>query len=204
MKISRLSISTKWIIIIVLIASLGACLSAGCSKKESQTAPQQESPELSAGTEISSAADTGGSIVHAGDRVKVHYTGSLEDGTVFDKTVEDIPMEFVVGKGEVIPGFDNAVAGMALNEEKKITIPPGEAYGERSDSRKRTLPKSIFPKEKVPEKGMAISLQAPGGQTIPTSIAEVRKDSIVVDLNHPLAGKTLIFNLKVVAISQNQ
>ena len=142
-------------------------------------------------------------VVEKGSKVKVQYEGKLESGEVFDasnKSGEERPLEFVAGEGHVIKGFDNAVLGMEEGDEKDIEINPEEAYGERREEMKQEIPKSVLPQDKTPEKGMMLMMSSPQGQQMPAKIDEVKEDSIVIDLNHPLAGKKLLFKIKVVGI----
>ncbi|MEA2100975.1 MAG: peptidylprolyl isomerase [Thermodesulfobacteriota bacterium] len=139
-------------------------------------------------------------MVNQGSKVKVHYTGKLTDGTVFDKSEEEKPLEFTVGNGQVIPGFDKAVTGMELDEEKDITIAAQDSYGEREDSLVGDIPKTSLPEGFEPEKDMMINMQDKSGKTMPGIITALNEDSITIDLNHPLAGKDLSFNIKVVGI----
>ena len=142
----------------------------------------------------------GKKVVKKGDKVKVQYTGSLEDGTVFDSSKAGEPLEFTVGSGQMIPGFDKAVEGMKLNEEKKVTIKAEDAYGKRDEALIMEFPLASLPKNFKPEKGMMIPLQDPTGRQIPGTIIDITENSIIVDLNHPLAGKDLTFDIKVVGI----
>jgi FKBP-type peptidyl-prolyl cis-trans isomerase 2 len=137
-----------------------------------------------------------------GNKVKVHYEGRLADGEVFDKSQEDSPLEFVVGGGQMIPGFDKGVVGMSLDEEKEITINPEEAYGEWKQEMVGDIPKSTFPEDFDPEVGKFIRLQDPTGRPITAKIVEKNDAGIKVDVNHPLAGKTLTFKIKVIDIAQ--
>jgi peptidylprolyl isomerase len=137
-------------------------------------------------------------VVKKGDRVKVQYTGTLDDGTIFDKSEEGDPLEFTVGSGQIISGFDNAVGGMSLNEEKRVTIKPEDAYGQRDEALIKEFLRSSL--SFTPEKGMVIRLKDQTGRSIPGTITYVTETGIVVDFNHPLAGKDLTFNIKVVAI----
>lgn len=139
-------------------------------------------------------------VVGKGDKAKVHYTGQLEDGTVFDESKTGEPLEFTVGSGQIIPGFDKAVEGMELNEEKKVTIESADAYGKRDDTLIREFPKSSLPESFKPEKGMVIRLQDQAGGAVPGTIIDITENSISIDLNHPLAGKELTFNITVVGI----
>jgi peptidylprolyl isomerase len=136
-----------------------------------------------------------------GDSVKVHYTGKLEDGTVFDSSEGKDPLEFVIGSGGVISGFDNGVTGMAVGDKNTVTIPPDEAYGERNDQMTVKLPMDQFPPDITPEVGQQLQLQQPNGQMVVVTVAQVGNDGVTLDGNHPLAGKTLIFDLEMVAIA---
>ncbi len=144
-------------------------------------------------------------MISKGDKVKLEYEGRLEDGNVFDSSEKHGQLlEFEVGAGKVIPGFDEAVDGMDKDDEKEFEIAPEKAYGERKDELKQEVPKSQLPP--VPEgqelkAGMQLAVQTPQGQ-MPVMITEVKGDSIVLDLNHPLAGKKLIFKIKVKDISK--
>lgn len=137
----------------------------------------------------------------AGDTVKIHYTGKLEDGTEFDSSKDRDPLEFTVGSGDVIPGFDDAVAGMAVGEEKSVNIEPEQAYGPRHDEMIQQVPKSALPEDLEPEEGMGLQAQGQDGQAINLTVTSVDEDTITVDANHPLAGKTLNFDIHLVEIS---
>jgi peptidylprolyl isomerase len=139
-------------------------------------------------------------VVQEGDRVQVYYRGTLEDGSVFDESPPEQPLEFVVGSGQLIRGFDHAVRGMKVGEEKRVTVPPDSAYGERDDEKIVYLSRSDLPPAYKPEEGMGIALTDREGTPVPGTIAEVGEDSIVVDINHPLAGQRLTFQIKIVAI----
>ena len=138
--------------------------------------------------------------VKKGDKVKVEYTGTLDDGTVFDSSEKHgVPLEFEAGSGQVIPGFDNAIMGMEVGEEKKIDILPTEAYGEHNDKLIKKVPKDKLPDEvKV---GTVRAMTLPNGAQMPAKVTDVTDNEVTIDLNHPLAGKTLHFKVKVVAIS---
>lgn len=134
-----------------------------------------------------------------GDKVKVEYTGSFDDGTVFDSTERHGQLlEFEVGAGQVIRGFDNAIEGMEKGQEKKIRIEPKDAYGDRNPAMVKRIPREKFPKEKEPQKGMMLALVAPDGMQIPVRVEEVTDNEVVIDINHPLAGKTLNFKIKLI------
>ena len=135
-----------------------------------------------------------------GDTVRVHYKGTLSDGSEFDSSAGRDPLEFVVGSGQVIPGFDAAVADLAVDETKTFTIPAAEAYGERAEEGLQTFPRDAFPPETDPEVGWAVELSGPDGQRVPATIVEVTAESISLDFNHPLAGEDLTFEITLVEV----
>ena len=135
-----------------------------------------------------------------GDTVKIHYTGTFDDGNVFDSSEKRNPIEFVIGEGKVIKGFDHAVEGMKVDEEKDIKVSPKEGYGVRDDQLVRAFPKGKLPAEPKPQPGMILSLKAPDGQTILAKIDKIEEENVFLDFNHPLAGKNLNFKLKLVEI----
>jgi len=140
--------------------------------------------------------------VKAGDNVKVDYTGSFDDGTIFDSSEKHKqPLCFQAGAKQVIPGFDNAVIGMKLNEEKTIKIQPADAYGMPRPELVQKIPKEHLPKDQEPQKGMMLMIGLPNGHQVPARITEVTDKDVTIDLNHPLAGKVLNFKLKVVGIN---
>ncbi|MBS1271997.1 MAG: FKBP-type 16 kDa peptidyl-prolyl cis-trans isomerase [Candidatus Marinimicrobia bacterium] len=138
--------------------------------------------------------------VSNGDTVKVEYTGKLSDGSVFDSSEGDEPLEFTLGEGQLIPGFEDAVEGMEVAEEKTVTIEADDAYGQKNDDFIQEFPKDSLPDEIPAEKGQQLQLQNQDGQAIPGMITQVTDDKITVDMNHPLAGKDLTFDIKVVDI----
>lgn len=140
------------------------------------------------------------SQVKKDDTVKVHYTGKLTDGEIFDSSLEREPIEFKVGAGQMIPGFENGVIDMKLNEKKTIEIPSAEAYGEVREELFQEVPKSQLPEEIKPEIGMGLAAQMPDGSQRQLRVSEVKEESIVVDANHPLAGKDLNFDIEIVEI----
>tara|TARA_Y100000310_G_C20704139_1_gene833304 strand:+ start:3506 stop:3934 length:429 start_codon:yes stop_codon:yes gene_type:complete len=140
--------------------------------------------------------------VKKGDKVKIDYTGTFEDGTVFDSSEKHgKPLEFEVGSGNIIKGLDNAIVGMEKGIEKDVKIPPAEAYGDHNPSMLKKVPKAQFPPDKEVKAGMMLRLQSPDGQQIPVKVAEVTETEVTLDLNHPLAGKTLNFKVKVVELA---
>lgn len=134
----------------------------------------------------------------SGDTVRVHYRGTLEDGTEFDSSAGREPLEFVVGSGEVIPGFDEAVVALEAGTKATVTIPAAQAYGEHDAGGLQTFPLSAFPS--APEVGWAVELSGPDGERVPATIAEVNGDEVVLDFNHPLAGKDLTFDIELVEV----
>ena len=140
-------------------------------------------------------------VVAKGSKVSVEYTGKFDDGTVFDSSEGKEPISFTVGGGHVIKGFDEAVVGMKKEEVKKITITPQEGYGNRDEKLKQEVPRSVFPPEMKLEKGMGFSFKTPKGELIHAAIADSTAEMVTLDMNHPLAGRNLIFELKVVSIS---
>lgn len=134
------------------------------------------------------------------DKVKVHYKGTLSTGEVFDSSEGKDPLEFTIGSGQVIPGFDKGVEGMTVNESKTISIPCAEAYGDPVQGLIQEVPKNQLPEEIKPAVGLQLVSNTPDGQQIPMVVTEVKEESIVVDANHPLAGKDLTFELTLVSI----
>jgi len=137
----------------------------------------------------------------SGDTVKIHYTGTLEDGTEFDSSAGREPLEFAIGSGQVIPGFDSAVDGMTVGDNQTVTIPAGEAYGERHDQLVQEVPKTALPEDMKPEVGMQLQSQSPDGQIMNLLVTAVEVESITVDGNHPLAGQSLTFAIELVEIA---
>lgn len=138
--------------------------------------------------------------VKSGDTVKVHYHGKLTDGTTFDSSEGREPLEFEVGSGNVIAGFDSGVTGMQVGEKKTVNIPVEEAYGQVQDDLLMEFPLDRFPADMQPEVGMQLNMSNGAGQNFPVVIREVRETSVVLDANHPLAGQDLTFDLELVEI----
>jgi len=138
-----------------------------------------------------------------GDKIKVHYTGKFEDGTVFDTSEERGPLEFTIGDGEVIPGFENSIIGMEVDERKTITVPPEEAYGPKREELIWERKKSEFPERISPAVGkqVGVRLNQPDTPLINAIITDVSEDTVTLDANHPLAGKTLVFDIELVGIT---
>ncbi len=137
----------------------------------------------------------------SGDVVSVHYTGTLDDGTVFDSSVtRGEPISFKIGEGKVIKGFDAGITGMAVGEKKKIRIVAEEAYGAHRPELMQQVPRDKLPQDQEPKVGMMLGVRAPDGMQFPATITAVTADSVTLDLNHPMAGKALNFELELVKI----
>jgi FKBP-type peptidyl-prolyl cis-trans isomerase 2 len=135
-----------------------------------------------------------------GDKVKVHYHGKLRSGDTFDSSQGREPLEFTLGSGQVIKGFDDGVTGMKVGDKKTVEIPVADAYGEKNEEMLIEFPKNQFPPELNPEPGMQLMMNNGQGQQFPVNIVEVKEESVVLDANHPLAGQDLIFDLELVEI----
>jgi|YNPMSStandDraft_2_1061718.scaffolds.fasta_scaffold00054_29 peptidylprolyl isomerase len=135
-----------------------------------------------------------------GDRVKVHYTGSLSDGTVFDSSLESEPIEFTLGQGEIIPGFENMIIGMEIGETKKSTIPCEEAYGEFNEDWVVRVPKSQLPANFQPQLGRHYEIAFGDSEPVDFFVVEIDDESVTFDGNHPLAGQDLTFEVKLIEI----
>ncbi len=136
-----------------------------------------------------------------GSKVKVHYTGRLTSGEQFDSSAGREPLEFEVGAGMMIKGFDDAVVGMAVGDKKTITIPPHEGYGDSNPDMIVDFPRDRFPSDLVPEVGMQLNMSNGAGQNFPVTITEIKEESVTLDANHFLAGKDLIFDIEMVEVS---
>lgn len=139
--------------------------------------------------------------VKHGDTVRVHYHGKLNDGTTFDSSEGRDPLEFKVGGGQVIKGFDDAVTNMSVGEKKTVNIPVEQAYGERNDDMMMEYPKKDFPDDMNPEPGMELQMSDNMGNVFPVVIVEVKDDMVLLDANHPLAGQDLNFDIELVSIA---
>ena len=138
--------------------------------------------------------------VQSGNTIKIHYHGRLADGSTFDSSAGRSPLEFTVGSGSVIKGFDDGVQGMTVGERKTIEIPFDQAYGPEDPSMIIEFPANRFPDNLKPEIGMQLNMNNSEGQQFPVIIKEITAENIILDANHPLAGKDLIFDLELVEI----
>ena len=136
-----------------------------------------------------------------GDNVKVHYKGKLTTGEQFDSSEGKDPLAFTVGAGQMIKGFDEAIPGMAVGEKKTINIAPENAYGPKNEEAIVEFPKSNIPDDMKLEPGMKLQLRNQDGKPIPVTVAEVKDDIVILDANHELAGKELVFDIELVEIS---
>jgi peptidylprolyl isomerase len=175
---------------LVLVLS-GALVFSGCSSGSPKTAPNSSSTTPASNT--SGAAKTG-------DNVRVDYTLTIEDGTVYDTSVGRSPLEFTLGNNQVIKGFENAVVGMKPGDKKTVTLPPSEAYGERDESLVSEIPRSALSANVTPEVGQMLQGQNESGQLVTVKIIEVNDTTVKIDANSPLAGETLTFEITLVEI----
>jgi len=139
-------------------------------------------------------------MIENGKKVTIHYTGTLDDGTPFDSSVGRDPLEFEMGAGMVIAGFEKGVAQMEIGETKTIHIPAAEAYGDRREEMIVEFDRSQLPADLEPEVGMGLQMQGPDGQVVPVRIVELSEKAVTLDANHPLAGQNLNFDLELVAV----
>lgn len=135
-----------------------------------------------------------------GDTVRIHYTGTLEDGTVFDTSENRDPLEFTLGEGEVIAGFESAVQGMSEGEKKTAEIPSDDAYGPRRDDLILTVAREQLPDDLEPEPGDQLEMRTQDGQAFPVRVTQVGEEQVKLDANHPLAGQDLIFEIELVEV----
>jgi len=149
---------------------------------------------------ITGCAGEGGRTVKDGDTVKVHYTGTLDDGTVFDSSRERDPLEFTLGQGQLISGFEKTVLGMAIGDVRTATFTPDEAYGKYRDDLILKIPREQFPVDMELQTDQKLQLQSTDGGIIVATVMEITDSEVTVDANHALAGKDLTFEIEVVEI----
>jgi FKBP-type peptidyl-prolyl cis-trans isomerase 2 len=135
-----------------------------------------------------------------GNRVKVHYQGLLNDGTVFDSSYESDPLEFTIGEGEIIPGFEEAVVGMQAGDKKNVAVTSEQAYGDYKEERKIEIERSQLPEDITPEIGMVLQMDTPNNRTLYVTIVDIGDENLTLDANHPLAGKDLNFEIELMEI----
>lgn len=139
--------------------------------------------------------------ITAGSKVKFHYTGRFESGEIFDSSDGREPLQFEAGAGGIIPGLEKNMVGMKVGEKKHVEVSPDEAYGERNEELIREIPKGPVPEGMKIEEGTMLYLKTPDGQPFPAVVKEVKEDTFVIDFNHPMAGKKLLFDVEIVEIS---
>jgi len=136
-----------------------------------------------------------------GETVKIHYKGTLDDGTQFDSSEDREPLEFELGTGQVIPGFETAVEGMAVGESKNVRLEPEETYGPRHDQLVQEVERNVLPDDLDPKEGMALQTESPEGQVMQLMVTAITETTITLDANHPLAGQALSFEIELVDIT---
>lgn len=141
------------------------------------------------------------SSVKSGDTVRIHYTGTLNDGSTFDSSRGRDPLEFVVGSGQIIPGLDNALPGMDVGDSKTVNVPCAEAYGEADPARVQQVPRNQIPDHIDLAPGLALQAQDPNGNVVQFVVREVTDETATLDANHPLAGEDLTFEIEIVSIA---
>lgn len=136
----------------------------------------------------------------AGDTVAMHYTGTLADGSEFDTSRGREPMEFKLGSGQIIPGLDRGMTGMAVGETRTVTVAPEDGYGAHDPDRVQAVPRAQIPADIPTDPGTMLQMQTPEGQTLPVTVVKADADSVTLDANHPLAGQVLNFDVELVEI----
>ncbi|MCU9838156.1 peptidylprolyl isomerase [Ruegeria sp. WL0004] len=139
--------------------------------------------------------------IKQGDTVRIHYTGTLLDGNTFDSSEGRDPLQFEVGSGQIIPGLDQALPGMAVGEKKRVEIACVEAYGPLNPEARQAIPREGIPDDIPVDLGTQLQMQAPDGRIIPVTVVEVTEATVTLDANHPLAGQDLIFDIEIVSIN---
>ncbi len=135
-----------------------------------------------------------------GDTVRINYTGTLQDGQAFDSSEGRDPLEFVLGSGQIIPGLDAAISGMAVGDTKTVQVPSDQAYGAVNENARQAIPRSEIPDNVPLDLGTQLQMQTPQGQVVQVTVAEVTADEVTLDANHPLAGKDLTFAIEIMGI----
>jgi len=137
--------------------------------------------------------------VKDGDTVRIHYTGKFTDGTTFDSSEGNDPLEFIVGAGHVVKGLDAALPGMHAGDKKTVSIECADAYGQINPGMHQAVPREAFPDDLTLEAGMHLQMQTPQGQPMPVTVTEIKETEVMLDANHPLAGRDLVFDIEVVS-----
>ena len=139
--------------------------------------------------------------VKSGDTVAIHYTGTLEDGTTFDSSKGREPLEFEVGSGQIIPGLDSALPGMAVGDTKTVKVASADAYGPHNPEMQQSVPREGIPDEIPLQPGTQLQMQTPDGRAVPVAVVSFDDATVTLDANHPLAGKDLQFDIEVLKIA---
>ncbi len=139
--------------------------------------------------------------VKTGDTVRIHYTGTLTDGSTFDSSQGRDPLEFTVGSGQIIPGLDKAIPGMTVGDKKTVQVPAEDAYGETNPEARQDVPRAEIPDDIPLDLGTQLQVQAQGGQVLPVTVVAVTEEVVTLDANHALAGKDLTFAIELVEIA---
>lgn len=139
--------------------------------------------------------------IKQGDTVRIHYTGTLQDGKVFDSSEGRDPLEFAVGSGQIIPGLDTALPGMEIGEKKRVEVACEEAYGPINPAMRQDIPREGIPDDIPLEPGTQLQMQTPDGQALPVTVVDATESTVTLDANHPLAGQDLVFDIEVVSVN---
>jgi len=187
-------LKSKYTLLMVILV-IAAILVSGCAALQETTEPPQPGEQAEQEEEQTGQPEE----ASAGDTVRVHYTGRLQDGTVFDSSLEREPLELTIGQGEVIAGFEHALIGMKVGTSVTVTIQAEHAYGPYYDDLVFEVPRSRLPEDSEPQVGQILGFQTESG-TWKVTVVEVSESTITLDSNHPLAGKDLTFEIELVEI----
>ncbi|GAB4532563.1 MAG: peptidylprolyl isomerase [Ruegeria sp.] len=139
--------------------------------------------------------------IKQGDTVRIHYTGTLQDGKVFDSSEGREPLEFAVGSGQIIPGLDSALPGMEVGDKKRVEVACEDAYGPVNPAMRQDIPREGIPADIPLDPGTQLQMQTPDGQALPVTVVEATDTTVTLDANHPLAGQDLTFDIEVVSVN---
>jgi peptidylprolyl isomerase len=176
----------RYLILLLVVAAL---LVGSCGGDETVTPTPTPTP-----------TQEGKAQAEIGDTVRVHYTGTLDDGTEFDSSIGREPLQFTVGAGQMIPGFEQAVIGMRLGESETVIIPTDQAYGPYHEELVVVVPREQLPPDVEPEVGQQLTMSQPDGQPVPVTVIDVSEGNVTIDANHSLAGEDLTFDIELVEI----
>lgn len=139
--------------------------------------------------------------IKQGDTVRIHYTGTLQDGKVFDSSEGREPLDFAVGSGQIIPGLDSALPGMEVGDKKRVEVACEDAYGPVNPAMRQDIPREGIPADIPLDPGTQLQMQTPDGQALPVTVVEATDTTVTLDANHPLAGQDLTFDIEVVSVN---